>query len=341
VTVYQDWFPSGSANLEKIFDLEADRIGHLAFVPEVIESERGVVTNERRMSIENNNFGPLYEQLQATAYQAHPYMWPVIGWMSDIQSWKIEDLKNHWLMGYAPNNATVVVVGDVVFSEVVALAEKYFEPIPARELPPPVAAVEPPQLGERRVTIRKPAQLPVLLAAYHVPRTDHPDHYALRALATILTGGDSSRLHQRLVDKDRLALGVGGGAGSDLDPGLFTFMVQPMAGVDPVSCEKALYDELSKVAAAPVAEAELAKAKNVFLADFYRGMQTINGRGDTLGTYEIFFGDHKKLFGASAEMNKVTLQDVQRVAAAYFGENNRTVATLIPEAAAGTEDENE
>jgi len=343
VTVYQDWFPSGSANLEKIFEMEADRIADLAFVPEVVESERGVVANERRMSVDNNNFGILHEQLGATAFQAHPYMWPVIGWMSDIQSWKMEDLKNHWLKGYAPNNATLVVVGDVTFSEVVALAQKHFEPIPSRELPPPVTAIEPPQLGERRTTVRKPAQLPVLMVAYHIPQTNHPDGYALQALETILTSGDSSRLHQRLVDKDRLALSVGGGAGHDLDPGLFTFYVQPMAGRDPAECEKALFDELSKIAASPVTDAELAKAKNVFLAGFYREMQTINGRGNTLGTYEIFFGDYKKLFGASAVMNKVTAQDVQRVAKAYFGEKNRTVATLIPEApqGGGMEDENE
>jgi len=341
VTVYQDWFPSGSANLEKIFEMEADRIGDLAFVPEVIESERGVVANERRMSVDNNNSGILSEQLQATAFQAHPYMWPVLGWMSDIQSWKIEDLKNHWLKGYAPNNATVVVVGDVTFPEVVGLAQKYFEPMPARETPPPVTAVEPPQQGERRVTIRKPAQLPMLMVAYHIPQTSHPDHYAIEALETILANGDSSRLHQRLVDRDRLALHVGGGAGTDLDPGLFTFFIQPMAGVDPADCEKALYDELSRIAASPVTEAELAKAKNVFMAGFYRGMQTINGRGNTLGTYEVFFGDYRKLFGAGAEMDKVTAQDVQRVAGAHFGEKNRTVATLIPETAPSMEDENE
>jgi len=254
--------------------------------------------------------------------------------MSDIQTWKMEDLKNHWQKGYAPNNATVVVVGDVTFNEVVRLAEKYFEPIPARDLPSKVTTIEPPQLGERRITVRKPAQLPILLVAYHVPQLDHPDYYALELLDSILSYGQSSRLYQRLVDKDQLALGAGSSNGMDMDPGLFTFSVMPRAGVDPADCEKALYDELAKIVADSVTEAELTKAKNQALADFYRSTQTINGRGNTIGTYEIYFGDYKKLFSASEEMSKVTIADIQRVAKEYFSENNRTVATLVSEEAA-------
>jgi zinc protease len=333
ITAYQDWFPSGSANLEKVFDLEADRIGNLSFDPEKIASERGVVSNERRMSVDNNNAGILYEQLSATAFIAHSYKWPVIGWMSDIETWTMDDLKNHWLRGYAPNNATVVVVGAVNAAEVIRLAEKYFEPIPARELPSKVTTVEPPQLGERRTVVRKPAQSPILLVAYHVPETGHPDYYALDLLDSILSYGQSSRLHQRLVDKDQLALGVESGQDTGFDPGLFTFSMRPRAGVDPLDCEKALYDELAKIAAESVTDAELTKAKNQMLADFYRSTQTINGRASTIGTYEVFFGDYKKLFGVTEEMNKVTVADIQRVAKEYFGENNRTVATLIPEGA--------
>jgi zinc protease len=333
ITVYQDWFPSGAANLEKIFDLEADRIGNLSFDPEKIASERGVVSNERRMSVDNNNRGILYEQLSATAFIAHSYKWPVIGWMSDIETWTMNDLKNHWQRGYAPNNATVVVAGAVSAAEVIRLAEKYFEPIPARDLPSKVTTVEPPQLGERRTVVRKPAQSPILLVAYHVPQTDHPDYYALDLLDSVLSYGQSSRLHHRLVDKDQLALGVGGGTEMNFDPGLYTFIVLPRAGVDPLDCEKALYDELAKIAAESVTEAELTKAKNQMLADFYRSTQTINGRASTIGTYEVFFGDYKKLFSVKEEMNKVTVADIQRVAKEYFGENNRTVATLIPEGA--------
>jgi predicted Zn-dependent peptidase len=227
----------------------------------------------------------------------------------------------------------VVVAGNVRTDEVIRLAEKYFEPISARELPSKVTTVEPTQLGERRTVIRKPAQSPILLVAYHVPQSNHPDYYALDLLDSILSYGQSSRLHQRLVDKDQLALRVGSGTELSFDPGLFTFTVLPRAGIEPTDCEKALYDELAKIIADSVTEAELTKAKNQSLADFYRSTQTIDGRCDTIGTYEVFFGDYKKLFSVTEEMNKVTVADIQRVAKEYFGENNRTVATLIPEGA--------
>jgi zinc protease len=331
LTVYQDWFPSGSANLEKMFDMEADRIQYLSFDPKVIESERGVVASERRTSVDNSNFGILREQLTATAFTAHPYQWPVVGWMSDIESWTMDDLKNHWRMGYAPNNATMVVVGDVNADEVFKLAEKYIEPIPSREPPPKVTTVEPEQRGERRVEVRKPAQLPLLMVAYHVDKTDSPDYYPLQLIENILISGESSRLYQRLVDKDQLALSVRGGSGYSFDPSLFTFSVQPRAGVQPATCEKALYEELGKLASTPISDAELTKAKNILLADFYREIKTINGRGNTIGTYEVFFGDYHKLFQAEDELKKVTAADIQKVAAKYFTEKNRTVATLIPD----------
>lgn len=331
ITVYQDWIPAGAATLDKMFEMEADRIAHLSFDPKVIESERGVVANERRMSVENNNHRLLHEQLYAAAFTAHPYMWPVLGWMSDIQNWKQEDLQNHWRMGYAPNNATLVVVGDVEAEAVIRLAQKHLEPIAAREIPPAVTTVEPEQKGERRVVVRKPAQLPIVMSAYHVPAARHEDYYALQILENLLTSGQSSRLYRRLVDREQLAVSVGGGMGENFDPGLFTFTLQPRAGVDPAACERALYEELGQVAAVPVPEAELAKAKNIVLARFYREMKTISGRGDALGRFEVFFGDHSLLFKADAAYAKVTAADVQRVAAKYFHADNRTVATLIPE----------
>lgn len=331
VTVYQDWFPSGSANLEKIFDLEADRIQNLSFDPEKIASERGVVASERRTRTDNSNFGMLNEQLWASAFTAHPYMWPVVGWMSDIESWKMEDLQNHFRVGYAPNNATMVVSGDVSADEVFRLADKYIEPIAPHDPPAKVTTVEPEQRGERRVIVRKAAQLPIIMAAYHIPQTNSEDYYPLQLLDNILSSGQSSRLYQRLVDKDQLALNVGSGFGNAFDPTLFIFRMQPRAGVDPAACEKALYEELNRIATTPVSDTELTKAKNIVLSDFYQNMKTINGRGNTIGTYEVFFGDYHKLFQAEEELKKVTAADLQRVAAKYFRDDNRTVATLIPE----------
>ena len=329
LTVYQEWFPKSA--LELIFDLEADRIANLSFDPQVVESERGVVSSERRTSIDANNFGVLYEQLFATAYTAHPYQWPVVGWMVDIENWKMEDLKRHFEMGYSPSNATMVVSGDVKLEEIVRLAEKYIEPIKPHDPPARVTTREPEQMGERRVTVSKFAQLPILMMGYHAVEATNPDFYPLQVLETILFSGQSSRMYQRIVDKDQLALSINGGSGIAFDPDLFMISSQPKAGVQPEAVEKAIYEELEKVKAEPVTDQELEKAKNILLADFYRQMKTISGKANTLGTYEVFFGDYRKLFSAADEYQKVTKADLQRVAKKYFQAKNRTVATLIPE----------
>jgi zinc protease len=329
VTVYTDWFPNSA--LELMFDMESDRIRDLAFDPKIIDSERGVVYSERRSSVDNSNGGALRELAMATAFIAHPYHWPVVGWPSDIEGWSMDDLKNHFRMGYAPNNCTMVVVGDVTYDRIATLAKKYLEPIPRQEPPPPVRTKEPVQQGERRVTLSKPAQLPIVQILYHAPDAKNPDMPALRVLQTLLSQGQSSRLYKRMVDGDQVALSVFGGVGMALDPTVFTFSVQPRSGVDPVNAEKALYEELAKLQTQEVPQTELRKAKNQMLAGFYRQMKTIEGRANLLGTYEVFEGDYNKLFQADKTIEAVTAGDVQRVAKAYFTAKNRTVATLVPE----------
>jgi len=329
LTVYQDWFPRSALPL--IFDIEADRIRYLQFDPKKIASEREVVASERRLRTDNDNGGLLDEQLWATAYIAHPYQWPVVGWMSDIEHWTMDDLKHHFEMGYSPNNATMVVVGDVTSDEIFQLCEKYIEPIPTHTPPPPVTTVEPEQLGERRLVVHKPAELPLLMIGYHVPQTNNPDFYALNILRTVLFQGESSRMYQRLVDKDQIALDVSSYVESAFDPTLAIIVAQPKQGVDPAACEKAIYEELDKAKTALISDQELEKAKNIRLVEFYHQMRTINGRANTIGTYEIYFGDYTKLFDAAKNYSAVTKEDVQRVAQKYFGANNRTVATLVPE----------
>lgn len=329
ITAYTNWFPNTA--LELIFDLEADRIRDLAFDPQIIESERGVVSSERRMSVDNNPFRQLYEQVSAAAYMAHPYSWPVIGWASDIAAYSMDDLKAHFKMGYAPNNCLLVVTGAVTHGEVVGLAKKYLEPIPRQNPPPPVRTVEPPQLGERRVVVKRPAQLPLLIVSYHVPATRHADHAALEMLETVLTSGRSSRLHRRLVEQDQLVLSINAGQQLALDPTQFMYAMQVRSGVDPAKVETALYEELEKIAKEGITPAELAKARNQQIAGFYRSLKTISGKANLLGQFEIYHGDHRKLFTAVEELEKVTTADIQRVAGAYFGEKNRTVGTLIPE----------
>ena len=328
VTVYTDWFPSSA--LELMFDMEADRIGDLAFDPKMIESERGVVYSERRSSVDNSNFGSLYELAEAAAFEAHPYHWPVLGWPSDIEAWTMQDLKSHWNMGYAPNTCVMVIVGDVNFDQVMALSKKFLEPIARRDPPPPVRTKEPEQLGERRVTLSKPAQLPIQMILYHIPDSRYPDSTVLDVISTILTDGQSSRLYKQLVDS-QLAISANGGFGESLDPTLFRFTIQPRTGVDTAVTEKVLFEQLTKLQSDLVPDSELRKAKNQMLAGLYRRLKTIEGRANLLGTYEVFMGDYSKAFDEDKRVEAVTAADIQRVAKKYFTAKNRTVATLVPE----------
>ncbi len=327
-TVYTDFFPSTA--LELMMDMEADRIRDLSFDPKIIESERGVVASERRNS-EDSNFGSLSEQLEAAAFTAHPYGWPVIGWASDIQAWTMDDLKNHFRMGYAPNNCVMVAVGDVKAEEVIALAKKYLEPIPRHDPPPPVRTIEPEQKGERRVVLNRMAQLPLQMLCYHVPRTSSPEHYPLEVLSSVLSEGRSSRLYRRLVDRDQLAINVRSSTDLTFDPGLFMFTMQPRSGVDPSKTEQAFMEEIERIRTSGITPEELQKAKNQLLVSFYREMNTIAGRANLLGQYELFFGDYNKLLSAGSEIEKVTAEDVQNVAKRYLDPKNKTIATLIPE----------
>jgi zinc protease len=335
ITAYTDWFPKQA--MEVMFDLEADRIENLDLDPKIVESERGVVANERRLGVDNSNGGVLYEQTVAAAFTAHPYGWPVVGWASDIQAWSLEDLQSHFRMGYSPNNCIMVITGDVTSDEVMKLAKKYLEPIPSHEPPPPVKTVEPEQLGERRLVVRRPAQLPLVLAAYHVPEARHADYPALQILGSILAEGRSSRLYKRMVDGDQLVLSVDTIHGPSLDPTLFMFDLSPRTGVKPADAEAALYEELSKVVKTGVTESEVQKAKNIALVAFYDDLRTIAGKANLLGRYQVYFGDYRKLWTAVEDLQKVTAEDVQRVAKQYFGESNRTVGTLIPEDEGGAE----
>ncbi|MDX2153204.1 MAG: pitrilysin family protein [Bryobacteraceae bacterium] len=329
LTVYTNWFPR--TMLELMFDMEADRIRDLAFDPKIVESERGVVYSERRSNIDNNPFGILFEQLYANAYLAHPYSWPVVGWSSDIEAWSMDDLKGWFKMGYAPNNCVLVIVGDVTSEEVFGLAKKYLEPIPRQDPPPAVRTKEPEQIGERRVTIRRPAQLPIQFIGYHAAASNDPDYLPLQVMLNILQSGRSSRLYSRLVEKEQLALNVGGGVNASLDPGLILFNMQPRAGVDTAATEKALFGELDRMRNSEVTPAELSKAKNQILSQLFQQTKTIAGRANLLGTYEIYFGGHQELANAEARLDKVTAADIKRVAEKYLNPNRRTVATLIPE----------
>ena len=326
LTVYTDWFPSNA--IETIFDLEADRIGKLDIDAKMVESERGVVASERLTGLENSNWRTLQEELKGAAFRAHPYSWSVIGHESDIAAWSLDDLVQYHKTYYAPNNAVVVIAGDVKLAEVKALADKYFAPIPAQAPPKEVKTVEPLQKGERRVFVQKASvSTPNVMLGYHVPATSHQDYYALNLLSNILSTGNSSRLYQSLVEK-QLALEVMAYLPMTIDPNLFYVMAVANPGVTAKELELNLIAEINRVARDGVTEQELEKVKNIKLMEFYRSMETINGKANTIGTYELYFGSFDKLFNAPEAYNKVTTADIQRVAQTYLRRANRTVAVL-------------
>lgn len=335
LTVYTDWFPADA--LETMFDLEADRIANLDINAKVVESERGVVASERSTGLENSNYRMLSEEVKGVAFRAHPYSWSVIGHESDIANWKLSDLQQFHKTYYAPNNAVMVVAGDVKFADVERLAKQYIEPIPAQPQPRAIHTVEPKQTGERRVNVFKASvSTPNLMIAYHISNSKHQDRYALTLLNDILFSSNSSRLQKALIDEQQLATGVFSDLPDSFDPNLFYIYAVAAEQTSSRQLEQAIYRELQKVIEHGVTEQELTKVKNQRLVNFYREMATINGKANTLGTYHVYSGDYKAVFTAPEQFNTVTIADVQRVAKTYFQKTNRTVGVL-----SNVEDNNE
>jgi len=328
VTVYQNWFPSSVTGV--IFDLESDRMRNLDFDAKKVESERGVVYSERRSSVDNDNFGTLLEQMKATAYVAHPYQIPTIGWPSDIEGWKVTDLQDYYRQYYAPNNAVIFVVGDVDPAAVFKLADQYLANIPAQPAPPAVTTREPPQLGERRLRIEREAQTPLLAMAWHTAAAADREARVMEVLLSILGDGDSSRLYQRLVEKEQAAVDIGTAVDAGFDPGLaYVYAVVPPGG-DVNRTEQLIDEEIARLAKDGPTPTELTKARNQALVGFWRGLETISGKAQALGDYEIFHGDYRKLFGAPADYESITADEVKNAAATVLRRENRTVGVLEP-----------
>jgi zinc protease len=328
VTVYQDYVPRSA--LELVFDLEGDRLANLAFDPKVVESERGVVFSERRFNYEDRNPNFLMEQVQATAFIAHPYQIPTIGWPSDIRGWKMEDLQAFYRTHYAPNNCTLVVVGDVSPEEVFALARRHLDPIPRQAPPPPVRTREPEQLGERRLVVERKAQTPLLQFAYKAPAASDPSAPAVNLLMSVLAEGDSSRLHRSLVETQKLAIDVGGYWHEGFDPSLAWFLLTLPEGGDVAALERAFDAEIARVVADGVTEGELRRAKNLAASGFWKSIATIDGKARMLGEYEVIRGDWQQLFVAPARYEAVTREQLQAAAREILQRRKRTVGTLVP-----------
>jgi predicted Zn-dependent peptidase len=305
--------------------LESDRIANPIF--REFYSERDVVNEERSLRTDDQPWGKLWEEFYATAFNAHPYSWPVVGWAADIQSVMREDVERFFRTYYAPNNAIAVIVGDVNPERIIALSERYFGPIPAQEPPPPVITEEPPQTGERRVHVEFDAE-PILAIGYHVPGAGHPDQPVLEVIASLLSEGKTSRFYKNIVEK-KLATSVDAYAPFSRYPELFTVTATPLKPHSTQEVEEAVYIELEKLKTEPVSRWELEKFANQLQADFVQGMKSNLGMAWRLGNYQALVGDWRYLLEHKKERGEVTPEDIMRVAKKYLNEHNRTVAALV------------
>lgn len=334
---YTTYFQSlASDRIGISIELEADRMRNLLLDPQEVIAERNVVMEERRMRYVDDPQNLLYEEMVVTAFNAHPYRWPVIGWMSDIASIERDDLYHYYRKYYAPNNAFIVIAGDVYPDKIVPHIEKEFGSIPPVENGrQEVATVEPPQQGEKRITIRKEtAELPYILIAYHVPTFPHEDNYALDVLSTILSGGRSSRLYRRLVYEKRIAISAFADYNNLYrDPFLFVLGANAAPGKSIEDIEQALYEEMERVIKEPPSPEEVQKAKNQVEAAFIFAQDSNYSKAMYTGMFEMIGG--WKLMDMYLEgIRKVKAEDVQAVAKKYFSTTNKTVGVLLPKKSA-------
>jgi len=316
--------------LDLVLELEADRMQNLQIDPKIVTAEREVVIEERRTRTEDDPGGALGEEVSATAFRAHPYGQPIIGWPTDLTRITPEEIRAFYRTYYVPNNALLVMVGDFTAAEALAKVKAAFGGIPRGADPPPVLAVEPPQNSERRVTVQRPAELPIVYLGYPVPNQKSADAPALEVLSVILSGGRASRLYQDLVHERQLALEAGGDYSYfSIDPNLFWFWATPLPGQSAETLEKELLTHMERLKREPVSEVELTRAKNQIESSFVFQDDSIHRRASLLARFELI-GGYALKDGYLASMRAVTAADVQRVATAYFQDDKKNVGILLP-----------
>jgi zinc protease len=322
--------------LAQMMQLEADRMRHLTLDAKEFEQEIKVVMEERRLRTDDQPQALLAEQMGAVAFQAHPYRVPVIGWMNDLENMTVQDARDWYERWYVPNNAFVVIVGDVDHDEVFKLAEQYYGPLAARALPERKPQSEPEQTGIRRLTVKAPAELPVVLMAYKVPVIrdveNDVDPYALEMLSAILDGHDAARFSKRLVRELRLAVSAGAGYDSNSrGPGLFYLQGTPSAGRTRAELEAGLRAELARVAKDGVAGDELARARAQLVAGQIYKLDSMFAQAMEIGQLEtsgLSYLVNKRMI---EKLQAVTAEQVTAVARKYFRDEQLTVAELDPQ----------
>jgi len=323
--------------LELAMQLEADRMANLVISDELFAKEIQVVMEERRLRTDDQAQSVVYERLMATAYQTHPYRRPIIGWMDDLQNMSGQDARDWYARWYAPNNATLVVAGDVKADAVIDLAKRYFGPLPAHVLPERKPQVEPAQVGEKRIEVKAPAQLPYLLMAWHAPTLKDWDKdstpYALQILAGVLSGNDSARLQKSLVKTQQIA--VNASAGYDAvarGPGMFIIDATPAQGKSVAELERAIRVEIQRIQREGISEAELARVKaQVIAADVYQ-RDSLFYQAMLLGEYVTAGLPPEALARRVEKLRAVTAQEVQAAAQQWLKDDQLSVAELDPQA---------
>jgi zinc protease len=316
-------------HLDVPISLEADRMAN--FEPKGFDSEKAVVMEERRLRTEDNPEDALQEMTEAAAFVAHPYHWPVIGWMHEIEGITLQDALAYHAIYYSPQNAIIVAVGDFDANQVISRITAAFGSIKNNAKPPPVTEVEPPQEGERRVTLRHAANLPAFNEAYHVVNyRDLADAFALEIASEILSDGKSSRLYKDLViDKQSVVDVAAEYDMTTFDPDLFWISAQMRPGVKTEDVIAEIDKQIAALRDKPVAPEELQRAKNLEQSGFVYGQDSIFREAELLGVYQML-GDYHMIDNYLTQIDKVTADDVQRVAKKYLVDDNRTVGVLVP-----------
>ncbi|MEJ2696416.1 MAG: pitrilysin family protein [Candidatus Sulfobium sp.] len=310
--------------------LEADRMRNLVLTPAAVLSERDVVMEERRLRYEDDPQNLLFMEVLAAAFNSHPYRWPVIGWKSDLKTLKPAELASYYRTYYAPNNAVIIVVGDVKPEEVLSAVRKSFGEIPRGPAIAESAAGEDEQYGEKRIYIRKEAELPAVLSVYKVPGIRDEDAYALDVLATVLSEGKSSRIYRSIVYDKQLALSAWASyEGMYRDPFLFMTGGTAAGGKNIEDVEKAILDEIERIKKEPPSGREVQKAKNQIEASFVMGQDSIYMQARMIGAFEMI-GGWRLLDTYLEGIRKVSPEEVSRVARKYLVPERKTTGILIP-----------
>lgn len=328
-TMYFETLSSDRVGLS--MELEADRMANLRLDPKEVSSEKNVVMEERRMRYEDDPQNSLEEEVIAAAFKVHPYQWPVIGWMSNISAIDREDLSTYYKKAYSPDNAFIVLSGDIKPDAAIAMIEKEFGSIPsAGKKPPPLTMAEPEQKGDKYVTLNKEAEVPCIMMAFHVPSFPHDDSFALDILATVLSAGKSSRLYRSLTYEKKLALNsYADYSGLHKYPFLFFVGAISAPGSNIEDIEKALYEEIEKIKNEQPSAMEVQKARNQIEASFVFAQDSNYSRAYYAGIFEML-GDWRLMDKYLEGIRKVKPEDVQAAARKYLTSNNRTVGILFP-----------